>query len=135
MARQRDIILGALKTPNEVFRLQEHLRELYRFLDRSQQTITYAAAITVDASIAKTFFVTLTGNITGITISNADTGRQITFIFLQDAVGNRTVAGWPATVHLAGGSFTATVTASKYSIVTFEYVNSLWVEISRSLNA
>lgn len=128
----RDIIFKDLKSPSDIFLLQDYLRELYRLVDRSQQTVAYAASITVDASQSQTFFVTLTGNITGITISNADTARRITFIFLQDGTGGRTVAGWPASVLLSGAAFTVTTNANRYSTITFEYCNSKWIEVGRT---
>lgn len=129
---QRDILLNDLTKQAELFRLKDYLRQLYALFDPRIKTVTYAASITVDADEAETFFITLTGNITAIAIKNPDTGRRIKFIFLQDGTGSRTVAGWPAAVLLSGAAFTVTSNANRYSTISFEYVNSKWIEIART---
>lgn len=73
-------------------------------------------AITFDCSVSNAFEVSLTENITGITLSNPPaSGRhgEIVIKFVQDATGNRTVTGWPASVQWPGGvapTITATAT-------------------------
>lgn len=129
---ERDIILNNLNRPSDLFRLKEYLRELFGLFSPRAKTVTYAASITVDADEAETFFVTLTGNITGITIKNPDTGRKIKFIFLQDGTGSRTVAGWGSDVMLSGDAFSVTSNASRYTTISFEYINSNWIEIART---
>lgn len=131
---RRDIILTDLTKETDLFRLRDYLRELFTVADPRPNTPTFSATPTVDAAQVDTVFLNLTGNITGITINNPDTGRKLRFIFLQDGTGSRTVAGWPASVAFAGASFTPTATANKYSTVSFEYANSKWVEIARTLN-
>lgn len=131
---QKDIVLSNLSRPSDLFRLTEYLRELFSLHDPRQRTLTYAASITADCDESETFFLILTGNVTGITIKNADTGRKIRFVFQQDGTGGRTVAGWPASVLLSGAAFTVTTNANRYSTITFEYVNSKWVEIARTLD-
>ena len=129
---ERDIILGDLKTSSGRFQLANYLRELFALFSPRIKTITFAASITVDTDEIETAFITLTGDITSITIKNADTGKKIKFIFLQDGTGGRTVSGWPGTVLLQGASFTPTSNANRYSTLSFEYVNSKWIEIGRT---
>lgn len=129
-----DIVLTDVTKSGDLFRLRTYLRTLFALFDPRVQTLAFSATPTFDVSAAETFFMTLTSNVTGITIKNADTGRLARFIFLQDGTGGRTVAGWPATVLLAGASFTATSNANRYSTLTLQYINSKWVEIGRTLD-
>lgn len=129
---ERDIVISDVTKPGDLYQLKEYLRELYSLFSPRNQTVTFAASITADVDLAETFFVTLTGNITSITIKNADTGRKLRFVFLQDGTGSRTVTGWPATVLLSGAAFTITSTANVYSTISFEYINSKWIEIGRT---
>jgi len=103
---------------------------------RTALTIT-ANAITVVPGFNK---VNLNANITSITFPTGTAaqldGQKVRIQFTQDATGGRTVAGWPATVLLAGASFTPTATASKTSHIDFIYEQGegRWYEVSRSLN-
>jgi hypothetical protein len=82
----------------------------------------------------------LSANVTSITFPTGTSdeldGQIISFLFVQDATGGRTVAGWPAGVYLSGGSLTVTSTAFKSTHVRFQYEKgqTSWFEISRSLN-
>lgn len=75
-----------------------------------------AGAITFDCANGNSFNVSLTANITSITLSNPPaTGSygEIVIEFKQDATGSRTVTGWPASVKWPGGTApTITTTAS-----------------------
>jgi len=66
-----------------------------------------SGAITFDLAVSNSFDVSLTENITAITISNppATSNRgSVTIVFVQDGTGSRTVAGWPAAVKWPGGT-------------------------------
>lgn len=78
-------------------------------------TATYAANTTFDLSLGDVQTVTMTGNITTLTLSNMSAGQRVVFDFVQDATGNRTVA-YPAAVH--GGTAPGTV-ASKHNVQEF----------------
>lgn len=80
-------------------------------------TVTFSATPTFDASVTNTFALTLTGNVTSSTLSNATAGQSLTFILCQDATGSRTFA-WPVNVIGAG---TIIPTASKCSMQSFKY--------------
>lgn len=56
-------------------------------------TITYGATTTIDFDTLINGVVTLTGNITTLTLSNVRAGKAGTIRFIQDATGSRT---WPA---------------------------------------
>lgn len=55
----------------------------------------FSATPTFDCSTSGTFEMTLTANVTSITITNPIVGQILTFIIHQDATGSRTWA-WPA---------------------------------------
>jgi hypothetical protein len=63
-------------------------------------TVTFSATPTFDASTASTLKLTLTGNVTSSTLSNAVAGEPINIEICQDATGGRTfvppanVQGW-----------------------------------------
>lgn len=63
-------------------------------------TVAFSATPTFDASTAATFKMTLTGNVTSSTLSNAVAGEPISFEICQDGTGGRTfvppanVQGW-----------------------------------------
>jgi hypothetical protein len=62
--------------------------------------VTFSATPTFDASTNSMFKLTLTGNVTSSTLSNAIAGQQLSFEICQDATGGRTfvqpgnVQGW-----------------------------------------
>lgn len=130
----RDIVFRDVTTPGDLFRLQEHLRELYRLLDRRYIEVTRAASVTFDTDEGDVFYCELDGNITGITLKNPYQGRTVTLIFKQDGTGSRTVSGFDSTVMLAGDAFSVTSNANRYTTITLAYENknSKWVEISRT---
>jgi len=63
-------------------------------------TVTFSATPIFDASAASTFKLTLTGNVTSSTLTNAVAGEPLAFEICQDATGGRTfippanVQGW-----------------------------------------
>ena len=128
---ERDILFEELKAPGSIFQLKEHLREIYRLLDKRFVSVTRVASINFDSDIGEVFYVLLDGNITTITISNAFKGREIVLIFKQDGTGSRTVAGWASTVKLSGAAFTITSNASRYSVLRLTYDDTNWVETGR----
>jgi hypothetical protein len=66
----------------------------------SLTTVTFSTTPIFDASTASTFKLTLTGNVTSSTLSNAVAGEPLAFEICQDATGGRTfvqpanVQGW-----------------------------------------
>lgn len=77
--------------------------------------------VTIDLSLGDYFTLTLTANVTTITIINAPaSGKAMTFMvrFLQDGTGSRTVA-WPSAFKALGGSDTAVQSAANaYTILS-----------------
>jgi hypothetical protein len=80
-------------------------------------SVTFSTTPTFDASLGNTQKITLTGNVSSSTLSNASAGEQIMFITCQDSTGNRTFA-WPSNVK---GGMTIGSTASKCSTQGFIY--------------
>ena len=77
--------------------------------------VSFSVTPTFDAKLGNTQKITLTGNVTSSTLSNATAGEQINFIICQDGNGNRTFT-WPSNVK---GGMTISSTASKCSAQNF----------------
>lgn len=94
---------------------------------------SYAASLTFDCTNGNSFKVTLTGNVTSITLSNppaSGTYGEIVIMFVQDGTGSRTVTGWPASVKWVGGTaFTTTTLSSSIDKVVLSTVDggSTWL--------
>ncbi len=68
--------------------------------------------------------ITMTGNVTTITLSNPKDGGRYVMLF-DTGAGSFTLTGWPASVLWPGGTApTLTTTASKVDMVTCIYRNS-----------
>lgn len=65
-------------------------------LEGTYLAVTFSSTPTFDSSVADIFSMTLSGNVTSSTVSNAATGDVIGFQLCQDATGGRTFT-WPAT--------------------------------------
>ncbi len=84
-------------------------------ISTSINTVPFSSTPTFDASLGNTQKITLTGNVTSSTLSNAVTGQTINFIICQDATGGWTFT-WPANVL---GGMTIGSDASKCSAQSF----------------
>lgn len=81
-----------------------------------------AGAVTFDLALSNNFAVTLTENITSITLANPPASGKwgaISIEFTQDATGGRTVGGWPSSVKWPGGTApTITSAANAVDVVS-----------------
>mgnify|MGYP000499881099 CR=1 FL=1 len=77
----------------------------------SEVTVTYGTTTTFDFNNFINGVVTLTGNITTMTFSNARAGKSGTIRFIQDATGSRTTV-WNSALKWAGGSAPSLSTAA-----------------------
>jgi hypothetical protein len=77
--------------------------------------VPFSSTPTFDASLGNTQKITLTGNVTSSTLSNAVAGQAINFLVCQDATGGRTFV-WPTNIK---GGMTIGSTASKCNAQTF----------------
>lgn len=87
----------------------------------------FSASVTPNPQNGSTMEITLTGN---ITIANpADNtyhmGSQLTFIFIQDATGGRTVT-WGTAYNVF--NFTPATGANKQNVITFTYDGTNWMQ-------
>jgi len=80
-------------------------------------TVGFSATPTFDASLGNSLKMTLTGNVTSSTLSNAQAGQQISWILCQDGTGSRTFV-WPANVK---GGMTISAGANTCSAQNFLY--------------
>jgi hypothetical protein len=88
---------------------------------------SYSSSVTPNPQYGSTTEITLTGN---ITIANpaANTyhmGSQMTFIFIQDASGGRTVS-WGTAYKVF--NFTPATGANKQNVITFTYDGTNWMQ-------
>lgn len=72
-------------------------------------TVGFSPTLSLDCSKANGFQVTLTGNVTSLSIINSTFGQKITLAFTQDGVGGRTVALNTASNLLSPGIIDTTV--------------------------
>jgi len=86
-----------------------------RNLATNINTVTFSATPAFDASLGNTQKITLTGNVTSSTLSNATAGQSINFLICQDGTGSRTFV-WPTNVL---GGMTIGSTLSKCSAQNF----------------
>lgn len=91
----------------------------------STPTIT-AGAITPNASTQTFETLTLTANLTVNAPSNPAQGTQMTYSFIQDSTGGRTIT-WNSVFH--GVSGLATGTAGQMIMIDFRYNGTYWVAI------
>jgi len=81
--------------------LTDHPESVNQMKSSTVSAVAYSATPTFDASLATAFKMTLTGNVTSSTFSNAKNGDLLTFILCQDSTGGRSFA-WPA--NIVGGA-------------------------------
>ena len=99
---------------------------------RTVATVATNSAISIDAAGSSVHVVTLNANVTGTTITNAVSGRQLTIVFIQDATGGRTYV-WPTNCRFAGAVAPNDTTASRRTSVTFWTDGTNWYEQSRAV--
>jgi hypothetical protein len=82
-------------------------------------TVAYSATPTFDYDNSKNQEVTLTGNITAITLSDIPDGEILYILFKQDATGGRTIptSAWPTGSKIVGGSLALMETANAWDLV------------------
>ena len=88
------------------------------------QTLTYGATTSWNMQSGFNATVTMTGNISTLTITNPVAGQTYVLLLVQDGTGSRTVT-WPASVDWGtAGTPTLTTVASKTDMVTLICVNT-----------
>lgn len=86
---------------------------------QAETTTTYGTTTTFDFSLFKNTKVTLTGNITTMTLSNVTVGKAGSITFIQDGTGSRTSV-WSSTFKFAGGTAPVlTTTAGAVDILSY----------------
>jgi hypothetical protein len=90
--------LGATGTRWDVFAQQGDFNQA---LWSDVEVVSFSATPTFDASLANTFKMTLTGNVTSSALSSAKTGQIVSWLICQDSTGSRTFV-WPSNVKGGG---------------------------------
>jgi hypothetical protein len=88
-------------------------------------TVTFSATPTFNASLGDIQKITLTGNVTSSTFSNASTGQLVTFMIAQDGVGGRTFV-WPTNVKNAP-NISGTISAVTAYDFIFDGTNAYYI--------
>jgi len=110
-------------------------------LPTPSQTLTFAAAQTCNFDVAPFAVVTLTSNLTSLTLSGGVAGGVYGIKIAQDATGSRTLSGAAATIIWQGTTLygtthsapTLTTTVSKYDTFFFMCDGTNYVEITRTM--
>jgi len=89
--------------------------EIKKAIFSAVNSVAFSATPTFDADLGNTQKITLAGNVTSSTLSNASAGEQIHFIVCQDAPGSRAFV-WPSNVK---GGMTVGGTSSTCSAQSF----------------
>lgn len=121
-------VLGALKArlESDGATLSFAFLELVQSFTKAQRSTPVALSISsgvvaIDASLSNIYTLSLTANVTSVTISNLGAGTNFDLHITQDATGGRTIAGWVAAFDWAGGTApTITVTANSKDFLSFE---------------
>lgn len=103
------------------------------------QAVAAASTVVLDPLLGETARVSLSSTaIATMSIQTTHTapGEIFTVEIVQDATGSRTIPTAWGNVKFAGGSYTATTTASKQDTLTFRWdsINNFWYEMSRAVN-
>lgn len=107
----------------------------------ASQTVTFAAAQTVNFDNGRFATVTATDNFTSLTLSGGQAGGIYTLKILQDSTGSRTLSGAASSIKWMGTTYfgtthsapTLTTTADKYDLFVFVYDGTNYVEIARQV--
>jgi hypothetical protein len=99
---------------------------------------TASGIVAVEPLKTNVQLLTLTGNITSLTVSLSPfppNGHTLELHFVQDGTGSRTLAGVGSTLKFAGAAApTLTTTANRRDIFRFRYYGGTYYEASRSMN-
>lgn len=132
-----DYLYSTLSCQNNVVQSPE-LRDIS---ETSASQGSASGTITVDYSAGSVHEITLTGNMTSLTVNNPPASGKVgalTLIFKQDATGSRT-ATWPAAFVFPGGTdMVLSTAANAVDIVSFITINggSTWysVEVGKAFS-
>lgn len=97
------------------------------------QVIPYAATITPDPTAGGSRkIITLTGNITvaNPAVTKRSIGAMLSFLFIQDATGGRTVT-WGSDYQV---NWTPTTTANKRNSIDVMWDGAKWAQVSEKVN-
>ena len=99
MVDSPDTAVSNLGTNNLIFGRKSGTAALWAngAVTSGMSTVAFSATPTFDASLGNTQKITLTGNVTSSTLSNAMAGEMINFVVCQDATGSRTLV-WPSNI-------------------------------------
>jgi len=106
------MVEGLTITPTGITSQLPHVFKVY---SGKINTVSFSGTPVFDASLGNTQTITLTGNVTSSTLSNATAGETINFVICQDSGGSHTFV-WPTNVL---GGMTIGSTASKCSAQSF----------------
>jgi hypothetical protein len=100
--------------------------ELTQAFTKAQRVVPVSLSISsgvvnIDASLSNIYTLSLTANVTSVTISNLSAGTCFDLHITQDGTGGRTITGWNSAFDWAGGTApTITAAANAKDFISFE---------------
>ena len=83
-------------------------------------------ALTLDTTQSNVFTVSMTENVTTMTLNNPAQGQTVNILFTQDATGNRTII-WPADFKWPGGTAeTLSTNSNAVDLLVITYLGTNW---------
>jgi hypothetical protein len=121
-------VLGALKArlESDGDTLSFAFLELVQAFTKAQRVTPVALSISsgvvaINASLSNIYTLSLTANVTSVTINNLSAGTNFDLHITQDGTGGRTVAGWNSVFDWSGGTApTITAAANAKDFISFE---------------
>jgi len=102
--------------------------------DYGYTVVGSSATPAFDSTSASMQLITLTADVTAVTLPNPIPGKPLVLQFVQNGTGGWTVTGWPASVKWSGGvAPVMSAAANAISTVTLVYNGTNWMELSRVL--
>jgi hypothetical protein len=112
--KTRDANNGTVRTLASLNRVQGYTAT--QFSSPLVQNIS--GVVTLDGSAANVFILTLTGNVSDLTMSNIQVGATYIIYLIQDATGSRTITLNAIFKRLTGDTTTFNTTANKVNMLT-----------------
>ena len=114
LLKTRDASSGTVRTLASLNRVQGYTATQYS----SPSVQNISGVVTLDGSAANVFILTLTGNVSDLTMSNIQVGATYIIYLIQDATGSRTITLNAIFKRLTGDTTTVNTTANKVNMLT-----------------
>jgi hypothetical protein len=114
LLKTRDVSSGTVRTLASLNRVQGYTATQFG----SPLVQNISGVVTLDGSAANVFILTLTGNVSDLTMNNIQVGATYIIYLIQDATGSRTITLNAIFKRLTGDTTTFNTTANKVNMLT-----------------